>query len=485
MEKNNGNKKLFNKRSLKYGANAVIMVVAVVAIAVLLNVVVGFLDLKLDLTPNKLYSLSETTESVLEELDKEVQIIGLFDDASIGTGSEYKQVTDLLSLYAKNPKIKVQYIDPDKNPGIINQLDPDNTMNLQVSNFIVKSTVNGNEKKKKLDYYDLFEMEFNEYSYQYESTGSDAEQGFTGAIKYVTAEYTPVVYFTEGHDEYEVDSVYTNLKGSLEKNNYLVKNINLMTLDTIPEDAELIVVASPKRDISFAERDLLERYLLDGGNAIFMFDYLESDPSFDELNKLLSKINLEVNYDKVKENDESRHVPQDPYTILVDAYSNTIIPQDFNTVMGNSRSISILKNEKDYVTITPMMQTSEQAIGEVVNKSRGDDIKGPLDLAVAVEYGGGTEKAKILVTGNSSFISDSAYELYGNYYLSNMNFILHTMGWMIDQQDETIIPAKPYEINSFNITQTQSTVMGVALTLVFPLIIFVTGLMVYLRRRHL
>ncbi len=485
MEKNNGNKNFFNKRSLKYGTNAAIMVIAVVAIAVLLNVVVGFLDLKMDLTPNKLYSLSETTEGVLNELDKEVEIIGLFDDASISTDSEYKQVTDLLSLYAKNPKIKVSYIDPDKNPGIINQLDPDKSMNLQVSNFVVKSKVNGNDKKKKLEYYDLFEMEYNQYSYQYENTGSNAEQGFTGAIKYVTAEYTPVVYFTEGHDENNVDAVYSYLKGSLEKNNYLVKNINLMTLDNVPEDAELIVVASPKRDISFAERDLLERYFLDGGNAIFMFDYLENDPSFDEINKLFSKINLAVNYDKVKETDENRHVPQDPSTILVDAYSNSIIPQDFNTVLGNSRSISILKNQKDYVTVTSMMQASGGAVGEMVNKSRGDDIKGPLDLAVAVEYGGGAEKAKILVTGNASFISDSAYEMYGNYYLNNMNFMLQTMGWMIDKNDEIIVPTKPYEINSFNITQTQATVMGTALTLVLPLIIFATGLMVYLRRRHL
>jgi hypothetical protein len=360
MEKNNGNKKLFNTRSLKYGTNAVIMIVAVVAIAVLFNVVVSFLDPKLDLTPNKLFSLSETTDKVLDELEKDVEIIGLFDDAQISTDSEYKQVTDLLSLYAKNPRIKVRYIDPDRNTGIINQLDPDNTMNLQASNFIVKSNVNGNEKKKKLEYYDPFEFQFNEYSYQYENVGSNADQGFTGAIKYVTAEYTPVVYFTEGHDENDVDSEYSNLKGSLEKNNYLVKNINLMTLEKIPEDAELIVVASPKRDITFAERDLLERYFLDGGNAIFMFDYLESDPSFDEMNKLFSKFNIAVNNDKVKENDESRHIPQDPYTILVNAYSNSIIPQDFFTVLGNSRSISVLKNQKDYVTITSMIRRANR-----------------------------------------------------------------------------------------------------------------------------
>lgn len=484
MEKKN-TKKLISKRSLKYGTNAVIMVVAVVAIAVLLNVVVSILDLKLDLTPNKLFSLSESTEAILKDLDKDVEIIGLFDDAQISTESDYKEVTDLLSLYAKNPRIKVRYIDPEKNPGIINQLDPDKTMNLKISDFVVKSNVNGAEKKKKLEYYDLFKMELNQYTFQYENVGSNAEQGFTGAIKYVTSEYTPVVYFTEGHDEYGVDSVYSHLKGALEKNNYLVKNINLMTLENIPEDAELIVMASPKKDITFNERDLLERYFLDGGNAIFLFDYLESDPSFEEMNKLFGKFNIEVNGDKVKETDERRHVPQDPYTILADVDSNNIIPQAFNTVLGDSRSITILKNEKDYVTVTPMIRTGDKAIGEMVNKARGDDIKGPLDIAAAIEYGGGTEKAKILIAGNSSFISDNAYQMYGGYYIDNMNFILNVMGWMIDKQDDVIIPTKPYEVNAFNITQTQVKVMRVALSVVLPLIIFGTGLAVYLRRRHL
>jgi hypothetical protein len=485
MEKNKGTKKMFSKRSLKYGTNSAIIVVAVIAIAVLLNAIVSSLNLQVDVTPNKLFSISETTEKILGELDKEVEIIGLFDEGVISADSEYKQVTDILTQYEKNPNITVRYMDPDKNPGIINQLDPDNTMNLQVSNFVVKSTVNGIEKKKKLEYYDLFDIQVNQYTSQSYSAGLNAEQGFTGAIKYVTSEYTPVVYFTQGHDENSVNSEYSNLKDSLEKNNYLVKNINLMSMDKMPDDAELLVVASPKKDITFAERDLLERYFLDGGNAIFMFDYLESDPSFDEINKLFSKFNLAVNNDKVKENDENRHAPDDPYTILVDAYANSIIPQNFNTLLSNSRSISILTNVKDYVTITPMIRTSQQAVGEMINKSRGDDLIGPLELAVAVEYGGGENVAKILVTGNSSFISDSAYMRYGNYYISNMNYILYTMGWMIDAQEETIIPAKAYEINQFSITETQSTIMGVVLTIVFPLIIFATGLMVYLRRRHL
>lgn len=484
MEKKNGLKKFLHSRNLKYGSNSVILVVAVVVIAVLVNLLVGMADLKLDLTPNKLFSLSDVTKKQLKDLKQEVQIIGLFDDGKIGASDDYKEVTDLLGLYEKNSNIKVKYVDPDKNPGILNELDPDDTMDLSSASFVVKSTVNGKEKKKKLDYYDLFTTDYTENYEQYK-TGSTAEQGFTGAIKYVTAEVTPVVYFTEGHNEINVDSEYENLKYFLDKNNYLVKKLNLLTTDKIPEDAELVIVASPKNDITIGERDVLETYLKNGGKAVFMFDYLENDPSYDQLNNLLSTYNVAVNYDKVKETNSNNHLPNDEYTIVLDVPSNSIIPQAFNTLINNSRSISILKNTKEYIKTTSLMSTSDGAVGEMVNKSRGEDLKGPLDIAVAVENQGGTKTSKILVMGNASFISNSAADAYGQYYNYSITFFLQAMSWMIDKTDEIIVPAKENVNNAIQITQLQSSMMGGVLIVIFPLLILGSGLMVYLRRRHL
>ncbi|MEN6315579.1 MAG: GldG family protein [Clostridiaceae bacterium] len=484
MEKKNGLKKFLHSRNLKYGSNSVILVLAVVVIAVLVNLLVGMADLKLDLTPNKLFSLSDVTKKQLKDLKQEVQIIGLFDDGKIGASDDYKEVTDLLGLYEKNSNIKVKYIDPDRNPGILNELDPDDTMDLGSASFVVKSTVNGKEKKKKLDYYDLFTTDYTE-SYEQYKTGSTAEQGFTGAIKYVTSEVTPVVYFTEGHNEIDVDSEYENLKYFLDKNNYLVKKLNLLTTDKIPEDAELVIVASPKNDITIGERDVLETYLKSGGKAVFMFDYLENDPSYDQLNNLLGTYNVAVNYDKVKETNSNNHLPNDEYTIVLDVPSNSIIPQAFNTLINNSRSISILKNTKDYIKTTSLMSTSDGAVGEMVNKSRGEDLKGPLDIAVAVENQGGTKTSKILVMGNASFISNSAADAYGQYYNNSITFFLQAMSWMIDKTDELIVPAKQNVDNTIQITQLQSSMMGGVLIVIFPLLILGSGLMVYLRRRHL
>lgn len=488
MENKSGANNFFKGKNFKYGSNAVILIVAVIAIAILANILVGMTDVKLDLTANKLFSLTDVTKNELKNLNQDVEIIGLFDDQKLSASdAEYKQVTDLLSLYAKNSHVKVSYVDPDKNPTIIKQLDPDNTMALQSTDFVVKAKINGIDKKKKLQYYDLFAVQYDQSTYQPYTTGSNAEQGFTGAIKYVTSKETPVVYFTTGQSELDLTSNFSNLKTYLENNNFVVKTLDLLTAPKIPDDAAMLIEAGPKNDITINESDMLESYISKGGKVVFMFDYLANDPSFDNFNKLLSKYNVSVDYDRVVETDQNRHLPNDQNSLVMDVNSNDIVPQKLQTVLKNSRSITILKNAKEYIKTTPLMATADTAVGQMINTSRGEDLKGPLDIAVAVENQGGTKSSKLLVIGNASFMTDSAAKDsdLANYYMNSAAFFVQSMNWMTGQKEEIVVPTKNYETNAIKITQLQSSVMAGVLVIILPLLILGVGLMVYLRRRHL
>lgn len=474
-------KKIFKSRNLKYGTNSFILIAAVVAIAVFVNILVDMANLKWDLTPNKIYSIGDTTKEILDGLNKDVTIYGLFDDGKVGADDQYKEIVELLAHYEKNPRVKVEYVDPDRNPGVLKELDPDGTMDLRSNDFVVMS---GN-KKKKLDVYDLFDTMFDEYTFSQRIVGSTAEQGFTGAIKYVTSDVTPVVYFVQGHGEFDTDIDLGNVKTYLERNNYDVKTVNLLTVEKVPEDAEMLVVASPKSDISQDEKDKIREYLKNGGKGMFLFDYLSSDPEFAQFEDLLKDYNVALNYDRVKENDPSRHFPGRQYTIILDVNSSAIIPQDFNIVLDNSRSIRTLKNEKEYIKVTSLMKTSEQAVGELVDKSRGDDIAGPLDVAVAVQHDGGYYPVKIIVMGNGSFITDDAESIYGPYYNNGMLFFLQSLNWMLDKEDDTVIAPKTYYNPTIQITAKEANIMGLAVVILLPVIILGVGLFVFLRRRHL
>lgn len=483
--------KSINKRSLKYGSLSIILIAAVIAIAVIVNLLLNtiidknIVSLKWDLTANKLYSLGDESKKILQGINKDVTIYGLFDEAQISSTGEYKEVKELLDKYTKFAHIKVQYVDPDKNPGFIKSMDPNNTMKPQKQDFIVKS---GN-KSKKLSYYDIFSTEFNQQTFQQYKTGTKAEQAFTGAVKYVTSDKTPVVYFTEGHGENKLDSDYNNVKSYLEKNNYEVKSINLSTVDKVPDDAEILVVASPKSDLTADEAAKIKEYLDKGTQAVFMFDPLESNPSFAKFEDVLQKYNVSLNYDKVKENDSKRHVPQKPYDILPNVQSadiNTNLdPANFAMILPASRSLNILKNQKQYITVTSLVKSSDKAVGEQFDKAKGKDNQGPLDLALAVEYKGGAKPTKILVMGNGAFMTDNAISQYQQLSVNGAIFFINSLNWLADKKDDTQIMPKSYSAPTLNINQAQASVMALLVVIVFPLIILAIGTVVWVRRRHL
>ena len=232
----------------------------------------------------------------------------------------------------------------------------------------------------------------------------------------------------------------------------------------------------------------IQQYLKSGGKAIFLFDTLESDVKFTQFEKVLADYNISLNYDKVKENDENRHVPQNPYDILPQIQSNSINsnlnPSNFYMIMPKSRSINILKNEKEYLEVYSLMKTSDMAVGESISGS-GEDTPGPLDLAVAAEYKGGSKVSKVLVMGNSTFMSDDAISQYANLSQNGMYFFLNSLNWMQDRADDVTIRPKTFDTRYISITQTQANIVAICVVIVFPLLIFGVGMFVWIRRRHL
>jgi ABC-2 type transport system permease protein len=481
MEKKNGFfNNLLKSRSLRYGSNSILLIAIVVTIAVFANVLMGMADLKLDLTPNKLFSVGDTTKTVLKDLKKDVTIYGLFDDAK---KPEYKEITELLKQYDKYDNVNVIYKDPDKNPGLIKDIDPNETKKISKDDFVIKS---GN-KLKIVSSYDLYDYQTDQQSYSQQKVGSKAEQAMTSGIKYVTADKTPTVYFTEGHDEGSLSDQYTMAKQFIEMNNFEVKTFNLLTGDKIPEDAQILVMLSPKRDISTEEADKLDAYLSNGGKAIFMVDPLDTNTKFTNLDKILTKNNLTLNYDKVKENDDSRRFSKDDlYSLVVGLQANSIMTDldasKFVMAMPSSRSVNILKNQKEYITVTSLVKSSDKSEGELIDKSQGANLQGPLDLAVAVENKGGAKVSKIIVIGNSSFISDA---VYNNVSPNGMLMFLYSVNWMQDQKDDTMIQPKEYVQQKLEMTAAQANVSAVMVIVIFPLLILGFGTFVWLRRRHL
>lgn len=477
-------KKLVKSKNLKYSTITVIMICVATAIALVVNMLVGMANLKWDLTSNKMYSIGDTTKEILEGLEKDVIIYGLFDEEKLSAGDIYKDVVYLLEQYDRYPRITVKYVDIERNPGFVNEIDPDKLLELSSGEFVVQS---GN-KKKKLEYLDLFATQWDQNSFRTVLTGSDAEQGFTGAIKYVTADVTPTIYYTQGHGEPEMGSEYEYIKNTLERNNFDVKPLDLLIEETVPEDSTVLLVISPAKDITVEERDKLEQYLKrDGGRAMFFFDPPASgNVSYNEFNKLFSEFNVAINNDTIRENDKSMHLANSQHMLVPNIKSTSINynlgPDTFKMLVPGARSVEILKNVKEYIEVTSLVSTSDEA-ESLSTESEDKNKTGEFDLAVAVEYTGGFKPSKLLVMGNSTFMSDALYERYGSN--TGMYFFVNSLLWMYDQKDDVYIAPKMYQSQTISVTAMQRNVFMILLVVVLPLLVLGMGAFVYLRRRHL
>ncbi|MDA8791961.1 GldG family protein [Bacteriovoracaceae bacterium] len=101
---------------LKFYINELVGVVLVFFIFVVVNFVTNKNDVYWDLTTNKINTLSIETKSILNKIDKEIEI-NLF-----ASQSQKKKYIDLLKLYQmENQKLKVVWKDPNLNQNLVNQ----------------------------------------------------------------------------------------------------------------------------------------------------------------------------------------------------------------------------------------------------------------------------------------------------------------------------------------------------------------------------
>ena len=196
--------------------------------------------------------------------------------------------------------------------------------------------------------------------------------------------------------------------------------------------------------------------------------------------------NIGLGYNLVFELAANRSAYGQPYYFLPKVENNsinsTLNPDKFSMSLINARSISILKNEKEWIKTTPLLTTSSEAVGKALTEG-GEDNPGPLNLAVAVENSGRMKVSKTLVIGNSYFASDDGMDVSG----SGKKFLVNGINWFQGDVKEIYIPVKKftYPIISQNITQQTLTILFIVLIVVVPLIVIGLGVFVWLRRRHL
>ena len=471
-------KESMNKKYLKNGSYSVVISAVFIVIVVVINMIVGALPTKyseFDLSSQKLYSIGDQTKSFLKDLDKDVTIYQV-----VQSGSEDETISKLLEKYEEESShIKVEEKDPVVNPKFTSEYTSDE---VSANSLIVVC----GDRSKVVDYSNIYESSIDYNTYQSQTTGFDGEGQITSAISYVTSEDMPVLYTLDGHGEKELSS---DIQEDIQKANIDIKSLNLITEESVPEDAACLLINAPTSDISETEKDAIIEYLENGGKAMIFSDY--TTESMDNFDAVLKNYGVE-RVDGIVIEGDTQHYAQMPY-YLVPTVNSTDAITDFASkgyyvLMPTAQGIQKTDDVRDTVTIESLLTTSDSAYSKVdVNsgsiEKTDDDIEGPFDLGVSITETLDDDKETQIVYYSSSSLMDSQI----NQMVSggNEQMIMESLSWMCssDETSTISVPAKDLQVSYLTLTAYDTSFWKIVIMGLIPLAFLVIGFGVWLKRR--
>jgi hypothetical protein len=199
---------------------------------------------------------------------------------------------------------------------------------------------------------------------------------------------------------------------------------------------------------------------------------------------VLNQFNISLNYDLVSEKNASNYVSGDPAILKLSPASTSFMPAvNKSVVIPAARSLKILLNKVEELTLTELLKTSDTAESKLFYD--GTTVKGPFVLAAYTEVLFQDKPSRVAVFGNSLFAFDNVATKYGDY---GIEMLFRTVTWLtgvssINQKNT--IATKYYGKRILDINTAQANQISLTVSIVFPLVILILGLIVWNRRRHL
>ncbi|MBR5322466.1 MAG: GldG family protein [Clostridia bacterium] len=473
-----------NTKYLKTGGYSVLVSIIALAIVIVINLFANTLPAtwtKLDTSSGDMFSIGEQTVEFVKGLKEDITVYYVVEH-----GSEDKNIQTMLDKYsALSGKIKVENVDPALNPAFLTG----DRATVEAGSIIVESAKRNKIIKNFEVYYPGVSMEeLESYYYTYQklpaATGFDMENLMTTAINYVTTDVLPIVYTLTGHGE---DGLSDTYKGYLSAESFEVKELNLATLEAVPEDCDTVLINLPDKDISEDEAARLLDYLKKGGKMFFISYFADSaEAEHTNLQTVLDYYGVSAVEGEVFEGDSNYHYPQYPFILLAQYGRHEIVDplSGYYMFMGYCHGIEQSEDVRDAVTITPLLSTTDKAYSKVnlnsstITKEDGD-IDGPFDYAVAItDKNEDGSEAKIVWIASPMILEASS-----DYYGTVKGMFVNTFGWLCDKAEAISIPAKTIEQEYLNVSEAQGNLLAVVFTIVLPLAAIATGFVVWLRRR--
>jgi ABC-type uncharacterized transport system involved in gliding motility auxiliary subunit len=428
-------KELFFLRTTKHGINFGFMVILVLIGIGAVNYVAYVQNKKIDVTEEKMNSLSDQTSEILKKLDSDLEILGFFKAGSEQDDREKFQFTDLTNLFKnENNKIKVFTHDPLKRPDLAKKY------NVETSGEVVIS-----------------------YKGKQNTTSDLTEEALTNAIIKITRSKNKIIYLLKGHGERDPASEdregASRFKKALEDASYEVRTLSLVETKTVPQDADVVAILGGNQPLLDFEAESLKSYAGRGGRL-----FVGADPgSNHNLGALLKNFGVEFKNNYVLDQ-IGQLVGFSAAVAIGMSYSKTSeITKKFGEQMTAFQLASQLSKASDapaefkveeLVMSSPASFAKKEIAGQV--RQQDTDAKGPLPVAMSVSgtLAGKDQKEpkefSVVAFGDSDFVTNQMLHMQLNRDLAVNSFAFLA-------KDAELVSIRPKQAKGTTLQMTQNT----------------------------
>lgn len=446
-------------RQVRYGSNALLLVIAFTGILVVVNFLVSQNSKTWDMTEDKTNSLNDQSVEVLESLETPVTA-----EAYYRASTPVESTRDLLQTYQNNSdgKFTFEVIDPDTDP-----------IRAQEANVTRDATI-------------VLRMDG-----RLEQVTFASEQEVTAALIRLANPGSRAVYFLTGHGEFPLEgsseSNYNLVKATLEDKNYTVTELNLLANPNIPADALAVIVAGPTKPVSQAEIDLLKAYMDSGGSLIYLSEprpLTEFGDAEDPMAAyLLSDWGIRLDEDVIidlSSNQQLVAVSQrfGSHAITEKMYSLALVMPGARTVRIEQAPENVTLNELVYASDLSWGETDYEGLqtGQVT-QDEGADI---FPATIAIAGSNSSAGSRVVVVGDADFANSQVFNQYGN-----GDFIMNSIDWAAEQEGLINFNARETTQRLLVLPQTQSIgLLLLGTVFLLPILVIVMGVSVWLQRRR-
>ncbi|MGD1854711.1 MAG: Gldg family protein [Leptolyngbyaceae cyanobacterium] len=357
-----GYRSFWQSRSTQAGTNAIVATLAMLLILGVVNFLGVQYGPRFDLTEAGLFTLAPESKSVVINLDQPVNVV-VFDAA---LSPSDKQLLD--SYQRLNENLTYEQINPIQDPAAAREFN---------------LSGDGREVHLEVDDKTVF----------VQTLGAQGlnEQDLTNKLAQLGQDRAAVVYFIQGHEEFEIDGSttgYAQAAAALESDNFTVEPLNLADTAVVPGDANAVVIAGPQQPFFEPEVDALETYLDDGGSILVLVDP-QTEPALDPLLE-----DWGVTLDEriiVDASNTGQIVGLGPAAPLVTTYGAHPITEAFD----NGRSFYPLARPVqiepvDGISATPLLLSNPQSYAETLTETGELNVdtqsapEGPFNIGVVL-----------------------------------------------------------------------------------------------------